>query len=108
MALSDNVNLRLEVGLRKLFTDYVDDVSATFPDEDELRANNGQPAVDYSFRGDELNHSLAFPDASSLRGNPKSKDFYYTVGMSLSFRLQGNPGRNSRGKSKTGCPVNIY
>ena len=108
MALSDNVNLRLEVGLRKLFTDYVDDVSATFPDEDELRANNGQPAVDYSFRGDELNHSLAFPDATSIRGNPKSKDFYYTVGLSLSFRLQGNQYRNRPGKGKTGCPVNVY
>jgi len=53
MALSDDINLRLEVGLRKLFTDYLDDVSTTYADEDELRANNGQLAVDYAFRGDD-------------------------------------------------------
>lgn len=107
MALSDNINIRLEVALRKLFTDHLDDVSATYPDEDELRTYNGQLAVDYSFRGDDLNHSVPFPDATSVRGNPKSKDFYYTVGLSLSFRLQGNGNRNRNAKGKTGCPVNV-
>ncbi len=107
--LSDNVNVRLEVALRKLFTDYLDDVSDSYPDEDELRVNNGQQAVDFSFRADELNHSLPYPDATSRRGNPKSKDFYYTVGLSLSYRLQGRPNRGgSGGRNKTGCPVNVY
>jgi hypothetical protein len=108
LAVSDNINLRFEACLRKLFTDYLDDVSATYADEDELRANNGQLAVDYAFRGDDINHSLAYPDATSIRANPKSKDFYYTASISISFRLQGNPNRNRPGKGKTGCPVNIY
>jgi opacity protein-like surface antigen len=108
LALSDNINLRIEAGLRKLFTDYLDDVSTTFADEDELRAHNGQLAVDYAFRGDDLNHSRAYPGEGIARGNPKSKDFYYTGGITLSFRLQGNPDRNKPGKGKTGCPVNIY
>jgi Domain of unknown function (DUF6089) len=107
MALSDMVNIRLEVALRKLFTDYLDDVSATFADEDELRANNGQAAVDYSFRGDEIKNNQPYPDASTRRGNPGSKDFYYTVGLSLSFRLKGNAGGNKQGKGKLGCPTNI-
>jgi hypothetical protein len=108
LLLSDNINLRIEVALRKLFTDYLDDVSASYPDEDELRVNNGQQAVDFSFRGDELNHSTPFPDATAIRGNPKSKDFYYTVGLSLSYRLQSHPYRGGGGKSKTGCPVNVF
>jgi hypothetical protein len=109
MALSDMVNIRLEVALRKLFTDYLDDVSATYADEDELRANNGQQAVDFSFRGDEIKNNLPYPDATSRRGNPGSKDFYYTVGLSLSFRLQGNGGGggNKSGKKQLGCPVNL-
>lgn len=109
MALSDMVNIRLEVALRKLFTDYLDDVSATYADEDELRANNGQQAVDFSFRGDEIKNNLPYPDATSRRGNPGSKDFYYTVGLSLSFRLQGNGGggSNKPGKKQLGCPVNL-
>lgn len=108
MALSDIVNIRLEVALRKLFTDYLDDVSATFSDEDDLRTNNGQLAVDYAFRADELNHSLPFPDAGARRGNPGSKDFYYTAGLSVSFRLQGNSSRGKgAGKGKLGCPVNL-
>jgi hypothetical protein len=107
MVLSDKINIRLEASLRKLFTDYLDDVSASFPDENELRNNYGQLAVDYSFRSDELNHTLPFPDATSRRGNPKSKDFYYTFGLSISFRLQGNAGRNKTGKGKLGCPTGI-
>jgi Domain of unknown function (DUF6089) len=107
MALSDMVNIRLEAALRKLFTDYLDDVSATYADEDDLRANNGQLAVQYAFRGDELKQPVPYPDATSKRGNPASKDFYYTVSLSISFRLQGNGGSKKTGKGKVGCPVNI-
>jgi len=107
MALSDDINLRLEVGLRKLFTDYLDDVSTTYADEDELRANNGQLAVDYAFRGDDLKpfRSISF---RWYQGNPKSKDFYYTGGLTISFRLQVTSTVIKPRKGKTGCPVNIY
>lgn len=107
MALSDVINIRLEAALRKLFTDYLDDVSNSYPDEDELRTYNGQLAVDYSFRSDDLDHSLPFPVASVRRGNAKSKDFYYTVGLSISFRLQANSGNKKQGKGKVGCPTGI-
>lgn len=109
MALSDAINLRLEGGLRVLFTDYLDDVSNSYAGQDDLRAFSGQQAVDLAFRGDELGRTVAYPDATSKRGNPKSKDMYYTLGLSLSYRIQGgNPYKNRPGKGKTGCPVNIY
>jgi hypothetical protein len=108
MLLSDNVSLRMDVGLRVLFTDYLDDVSDSYADEDELRAFSGQQAVDLAFRGDELGRAVPYPDATAKRGNPKSKDFYYTTGLTLSYRIQGNPNKNRSGNGKTGCPVNVY
>lgn len=106
--LSDNIYLRLEAGIRKLFTDYLDDVSTVYADEAALLANNGQRAVDLAFRKDELLPAATYPPQGAIRGNPKSKDFYYTGGLTLSFRLQGNDGKGKSGKSKLGCPVNIY
>ncbi len=108
MLLSDNVSLRFDIGLRMLFTDYLDDVSNNYADENELRAFSGQQAVDLAFRGDELGRAIAYPAATVKRGNPKSKDFYYTTGLLLSYRLKGNPNRNRPGNGKTGCPVNVY
>ncbi len=108
-ALTDDIHIRLEGALRKLFTDYLDDVSTTYVNGADLRANNGQVAYEYAFRTDELNPNAGYPPQGAVRGNPRSKDFYYTAGLSLSFRLQGNPYRGQPGgKRKTGCPVNVY
>jgi len=106
--LSDNIYLRLEGGMRKLFTDYLDDVSTTYVDGAALLAFSGQQAVDIAFRGDEVTPGARYPDQTSIRGNPKSKDFYYTAGATISFRLQGNGNGSRPGKGKLGCPVNVY
>ena len=45
-AISDNIRLSLEVGLRKLFMDYLDDVSTTYVDPIDLLAAKGATAVD--------------------------------------------------------------
>ena len=105
--LTDNIHVRIEAALRKLFTDYLDDVSSTYANETALRLNNGEKAAELAFRGDEINPALT-PVEGGIRGNPKSKDFYYTAGLSVSFRLNGNDGRNKPGKSRLGCPVNVY
>lgn len=112
LSLSENVRVRFELGLRKTFTDYLDDVSATYADETELAFNNGPRAADLAFRGDENKIGLTYPGGNSIRGNPSSKDWYYFTGIGISFRLGGgvgtsNSNRQFRG-SKTGCPVNIF
>jgi opacity protein-like surface antigen len=109
-SLSDNIRVGLEVGLRKTNTDYLDDVSTTYVDQAVLFANRGAQAVELAFRGDELKTGLAYPADGAQRGSPKSKDWYYFSGLTLSFRLNGNGGGGMRGagKSGTGCPVNIY
>ena len=107
LALTPNVRLRAEAGLRKLFTDYLDDVSTTYADKDELLLNNGAKAVELAFRGGEIKQGFVYPPAGTIRGNPKSKDWYYFAGLAVSFRIQSEYGSHS-GKSQLGCPLPVY
>ncbi|MEO7802317.1 MAG: DUF6089 family protein [Ginsengibacter sp.] len=111
-ALSDNVRIGFEIGMRKLFTDYIDDISTRYVDDDLLLANRGAKAVELAFRGDELKNGLTYPAAGSQRG-AKAKDVYYFSGISLSFRLPGGGSKSlsaggSKGGSKMGCPTRVY
>ncbi|MFT3678941.1 MAG: DUF6089 family protein [Ferruginibacter sp.] len=110
LAVNENIYIRFEAGLRKLFTDYLDDVSTTYADQQELLAYSGQKAVEMAFRTDELGQGAVYPVAGAQRGNPKSKDWYYFGTVGLSFRIQSGDGYGSGSgkKSGLGCPVNVY
>jgi hypothetical protein len=56
-----------EWGPRKLFTDYLDDVSGTYPNAGTLYTGTGIPG--------------------SMRGNPRTKDWYFFYGFTLQMRL---------------------
>ncbi|HEY5370241.1 MAG TPA: DUF6089 family protein [Hanamia sp.] len=104
LRLSENVDVGLEIGIRKLFTDYLDDVSSTYADEGLLLANRGSEAVELAYRGDELKGgSLQYPAAGKQRGSPKAKDMYYFTLVSLSYRL----GAFSSSHSQWSCPKNV-
>lgn len=112
LAVSENVRVRFEIGFRKTFTDYLDDVSTTYADRGQLLANNGQRAVELAFRGDELKGStLTYPAANARRGNAANKDLYYFAGIGISFRLlplsEGRNGISGGGRGKLGCPTNL-
>ena len=107
LALGENIRLRFEIGMRKLFTDYLDDVSTTYADKPTLLARNGVQAVELSFRGGEVKPGLQYPQEGSKRGNPSSKDWYYFGGVGLSFRLVSQPDRSHIGKARYGCPTNL-
>jgi Domain of unknown function (DUF6089) len=108
-ALSENIRVRFEIGLRKTPTDYLDDVSTTYADETLLLQNNGQRAVDLAFRGDELKASAtAYPAAGGQRGSPSVKDWYYFTGLGVSFRIPPTFSGNGAGRSHVGCPTNVY
>ena len=104
LALSENINVGIEVGLRKLFTDYLDDVSTTYIDPNLLITNRGPKSLELAYRENELKTSYPYP-LGSIRGGEKYKDWYYFTMLTASFRL-GNPDKNG-GKSKVGCPVRI-
>jgi hypothetical protein len=109
--LNENIRLGVEVGLRRLFTDYLDDVSGSYPDEALLTSSGVPRAVRFSYRGDEVPGEVpgypdaGFPAKGSQRGNPKTKDWYYFSGIHLTFRLGSGYGKTSAsGGGQYGCP----
>lgn len=108
LTMSDNAYLRIEAGLRYLMTDYLDDVSSTIVDRATLLANNGLLAVEMAYRGAELKPTALYPAEGSIRGNPKVKDFYYLMGISVSYRLPSASGYSTKKlKGNVGCPINF-
>lgn len=107
--ITDNLRIGLEVGLRKTFTDYLDDVSSTYADPNDLLAAKGQLAVDLSYRGDELpGGNPLYPAKGAIRGGEKKKDMYYFTGIHLTYRLGGKGGGlfGKGGKFRQyGCPT---
>lgn len=102
--VSDNISLGVEVGLRKLFTDYLDDVSTNYADRATLLAGRGAKSVELAYRSGEVKYgNPVYPAAGTKRGSPQYKDWYYTTGITANFRING------RGRAgKTGCPTNVY
>lgn len=105
ISLSENVRVGVEVSLRKTNTDYLDDVSNTYVDENLLLANRGQQAVDLAYRGDEINKGSTYPADGTKRGTEVRNDWYYFTGLTLSYRLgSGSGGKGFGKKNKLGCP----
>jgi hypothetical protein len=118
-AFNDNLRLGLELGMRKLFTDYLDDVSTTYVDPNDLLNAKGQMAVNMSYRGDELpGGNPNYPAKGAQRGGSHHKDWYYFLGLHLTYRLGTGDnnrsgvfgGGNYSGKRKKGygCPSMKY
>ena len=122
-AVTRNIDVGFEIGLRKLFTDYLDDVSTRYVDKALLLANRGQLAVSLAYRGGELKNGDPYPGDESVRGDPRHKDLYYFTLLTASIRFgkedsNGNSvtgisngfDRNKRNRSRNrmGCPHGIY
>lgn len=110
-AITEDLRIGIEIGFRKLFTDYLDDVSTSYPDANDLLAAKGQTAVDFSYRGDEYpGGNTTFPTKDTQRGAAAQKDIYYFTGLNISFRPSFGSGGGGRSKSfgkksKFGCPT---
>lgn len=107
--ITDNTYLGYEIGMRKTFTDYLDDVSTTYVDEAILASRRGSKAVELAFRSNELKDvNLPYPPAGTVRGGREYKDWYYFSGITLSIGLfTGNDASFFGGKGKRGsvdCP----
>lgn len=78
--------ISLEYGIRKTFTDYLDDVSGRYPDLQLLSLEAGQLSAEMSDRTvneegyTDLNYGMS-------RGNSKNKDWYSFFGAIISFRI---------------------
>ncbi len=87
VAVSECTSLSLEFSQRKTFTDYLDDVSTSYVDQNQLLAAKGPTSVALSFRGDELDNPLPYPPAGEQRGTPTEADWYYFFGVSVDVRI---------------------
>jgi len=112
-AVSEDIRVGLELGYRKLFTDYLDDVSTTYADQGALLAAKGQTAVDLAYRGDEVGAG-GYPAAKTARGGSNVKDGYYYMALTVTVRsfidqykrIAGLPAYNR--DKKVGCPATRF
>ncbi len=87
-AINEHWNVGVEFGWRKLFTDYVDDVSSTYVSKEILIAENGLLSWELSNRYDEVNDGVEWlKDDTYLRGDPADKDWYFFCGFIASYNL---------------------
>ncbi len=73
----------LEVGVRRTWTDYLDDVSTTYADPATIRVEYGKNAVLLSDRS--LNKGT--PEVGRQRGNSADKDWYMFSGIQITYTL---------------------
>ncbi|MBO9572194.1 MAG: outer membrane beta-barrel protein [Chitinophagaceae bacterium] len=105
--ITENTYLGYEIGLRKLFTDYIDDVSTTYADHDVLLAARGAKAVELAYRTDEIKADAPYPPVNTVRGSPKYKDWYYFSTIKLSIGILNETGKlfgKKVGRGSVDCP----
>ena len=81
MNVSKQVGIGLEWGPRKTFTDYLDDVSGTYPDWETTQAFN-KNTIKFTDRS-----KNASSNVNKMRGNPRTKDWYFFFGITLNIKL---------------------
>ncbi len=78
-----NSSIFLEVGYRVTTTDYIDDVSGSYYNYDDLLLVRGKTSADMSYRGDQDTYPTG-----RTRGNPYNKDSYLIVNIGFSTSLK--------------------
>ncbi|ULQ53998.1 DUF6089 family protein [Flavihumibacter fluvii] len=110
--VNDQITLGYELGMRKTFTDYIDDISNRYVDQAALLAGSGPKAVELSYRSGELKDgNPVYPVDGTKRGSPEGKDWYNFQGITVSYRLQGRSSGSSKRTSmghQLDCPKNVY
>lgn len=85
MNLAKRIGLVLDWGMRKTFTDYLDDVSTVYANPADL-AVYGPAAIALADRSINVSDNIG-----RQRGNPRNKDWYCFTGLTLSFLLSDKP-----------------
>lgn len=93
------MSVGFEYGIRRTFTDYLDDVSDLYVDPELLRTENGSLSASLADRSTANYSNQSFPGGQQ-RGNPNNKDWYSFSGITLMFNLIGSGECESAFKSK--------
>ena len=94
--LRNGMMLGVDLSLRKSFTDYLDDVSGLYYDNDAIRAQGGDVAAHFA---DPSDGEGGVGRVGSERGFAEHKDNYFLTGMRLEIPL----GRGRGGNYNTSC-----
>lgn len=87
-----NTTLAFQMGWRKTFFDYLDDVSRTYAPADSWDHIDGQ--------GSRLSNRSGLPQTvEDMRGDPKTKDSYMFYGFSIAFTFQS---------CRSGAPIKCF
>lgn len=90
--VNEKATLGFEIGLRKTFTDHLDDVSGSYPAYIG-QSDIGSTAARLSYRIPELAPDAPLDPVGLGRGNPDSKDWYVFAGITISFYQGRKPFR---------------
>lgn len=80
--LGDYIGIGVEWSPRKIFTDYLDDISGLYPDP-KVNPPSGNGML-YAYRSKE-----PYDLTGTMRGNPRTKDWYFFYGLTINIKLPG-------------------
>jgi hypothetical protein len=94
-SINKKVGIGVEWGLRKLYTDYLDDVSMSYVYPPVLQKERSQEAAALSDRSLnlEVDDNENYSNLYKQRGNSNTKDWYSFIGITLVWRIDDNRGR---------------
>lgn len=84
-SLSERLDLQVEWGLRRTYTDHIDDVSGTYADHDILLAEAGPLTAALADRSGLNDPVLGYSNAGRARGNSNTRDWYQYTGLTLTY-----------------------
>jgi hypothetical protein len=105
--IKENMYVGMEVLHRKTFTDYIDDVSTTYIDNNlfDVYLTPAQAAM-----ARQLNYRENFPaqntrpDMDEQRGNPNQNDAFFSTIIKFGWRMWDPNSPNSRASRQMRCP----
>ncbi len=104
-AVTENLHIGLEVGARKLFTDYLDDVSLTYPDPEGFDPLDPNTPLAVALS----NRTLSGGNVTGQgRGDTNANDWYFIANFTVSFNFLDTGtigGRKGGRRNKIGCPT---
>ena len=106
--LKDNMYIGLEILHRKTFTDYVDDVSTTYIDnnlfQNYLTPEQATMANQLYYRSNMLNNVSRGPYTDEQRGDPKENDAFFSSLIRCGWVLNSRNDPGSRAARQMRCP----
>lgn len=87
MSIGNRLGMALEWGLRKTFSDHIDDVGGYYVDNDLLAFENGPLSAELADRSLPTDGTTALDNTGVQRGNPENTDWYVYSGIMLTYKL---------------------